>query len=504
MRKTTLALLLALFFFAAFAEAPAPALPHVVIAGFANRTGDDSFDTPSATATESLALTIRLLGSYEIVAPATAAPGLADKDLLPWCEGESVDYVLYGAIGAVKGGAQEYSLALFDRAKGKTTIRKTAKGTSVFDVFSCADTLTFAVIDAIAGRHVGFGSIAFEVANPGAEGQATVSLDGAKIAEGFGSIDRVVEGRHLVSVSWNAKGAKPKEIALVEIEVAEGECATVPVTLPAKAKSGAAAKAHQATGTNDGMAFVEGGAFTMGSDAGPANERPAREVTVASFWMGKTEVTQGDFGDVYGTIREASDFPMPKHGPSYPMMTWGWRDAIEYCNARSLKEGLTPAYDVTRDRVSWNQLADGYRLPTEAEWEYAAKGGINRDAFAYPGSDDVRMVAVTFKTANGNGLQTVASKKPNSLGLYDMGGNMYEWCWDRYAPYGQDGRKKEGIGMSNTSIVVRGGDSIHGNEDARCASRSYSPVSLNDGVNYEKNKSKYLGFRVVRSVIDEE
>ena len=502
MKKLAIALFLSIVSFTIFAAPPPVALPHVVISGFANRTGDESFDTPAATATESLALTIRLLGSYELVAPATASPGLADKDLLPWCEGESVDYVLYGSIGAVKGGAQEYSLALFDRAKGKTTIRKTAKGTSVFDVFSCADTLTFAVIDAIAGRHVGFGSIAFEVANTGAEGVTTVSLDGTKVAESLAPIDRVVEGRHLVSVTWTAKGAKPKEIALVEIEVTEGECATLPVTLPEIARARAAAKPTQAAGSNDNMVFVEGGTFTMGSDTGPLNERPAHEVTVDSFWMSATEVTQGDFIHVIGKLEENSSFPMSKHGARYPIMTINWMIAINYCNVRSLKEGLTPAYSIGKNGVSWNKLADGYRLPTEAEWEYAAKGGPHHDPFVYPGSDDVGEVAVTFKTSNGNGYSEVASRKPNTLGIYDMGGNMYEWCWDQYGRYRQSGLSQGKDNAKKQFISVRGGDSINGNDAARCTNRSWSPEDLWDGINYTTDKSKKMGIRVVRSVID--
>lgn len=497
----TLCLLLAC---ASFAQIPNVSLPHVAILGFANKTGDASFDTPAATATESLALTIRLLGSYEPVAPGTAPAATTDKDLLAWCEKESVDYVLYGTIASAKGGAQAYDLAVFDRAKGKTTIRKNAKGASIFDVFSNADTLTFAVIDAIAGRHVGFGSIAFELANSGsAEGKVTVLLDGAMIAETIAPIDRVVEGRHLVSVTWEAPGEKKREIALAEVEVAEGECATIAVTIPEKAKARAASKGTETAKASADMVFVEGGTFTMGSDTGPANERPAHEVTVGSFWMSATEVTQGDFLYVIGKLEENSSYPMSKHGGWYPIMTINWMIAINYCNVRSLKEGLTPAYSIGKNGVSWNRLADGYRLPTEAEWEYAAKGGPHHDPFVYPGSDDVGEVAVTFKTSNGNGYSEVASRKPNTLGIYDMGGNMYEWCWDQYGRYRQSGLSQGKDNAKKQFISVRGGDSINGNDTARCTNRSWSPEDLWDGINYTTDKSKKIGIRVVRSVIDE-
>jgi len=363
------------------------------------------------------------------------------------------------------------------------------------------------VIDAIAGRHVGFGSIAFEVANPGnAEGKATISLDGAKAAEGFDQIGRVVAGTHLVGVTWEAPEAKAKEIALVEINVAEGECAQVAVTIPevkkaqAKKTSQESDGASQGTSMGDAMVFVEGGTFTMGSDTGPLNERPAHEVTVGSYWMGKTEVTQGEFKKTMGYLPSAAAdklFSQKKIGDTYPVLLSSWLSAIEYCNARSLSEGYTPAYTIQKGHVTLDKLANGYRLPTEAEWEYAARGGINHDPFLYPGSDTAAEVAVTMQTANGNGYATVASRKPNSLGIHDMGGNVYEYCWDAYQSYASRLSDSE-------DRVIRGGDSLHGNALARCTARSFARKDLQDYNNdYKIDARRSIGFRVVRSVIDE-
>ena len=502
MKKTIFAAVFTVFACAAFAETSNVALPHVAIPGFANRTGDPSFDTPSTTATDSLALTIRLLGSYEIVSSESTPPTTTDKDLLVWCETESVDYVLYGSITAPKGGAQAYDLAVFDRAKGKTTIRKSARGASIFDVFSCADTLTFAVIDAIAGRHVGFGSIAFEVANPeNSEGKAIISLDGTKITEGFGQIDRVVEGNHLVSVKWEAAGAKPEEIALVEAAVAEGESATVSVVIPgsksSEAKRTPRTDRSRAGLQGDKMVLVEGGTFIMGSDTGPANERPAHEVTVASLYMAKTEVTQEEFEKLLGYLPKGLGmlkFAQKKIGSQYPVLLLNRFDAVEYCKKLSIREGYQPAYTVRKGKVTWDRLADGYRLPTEAEWEYAAKGGANHDAFLYPGSDDVTEVAIISKTANGNGYATIASKKPNSLGIFDMGGNAYEWCWDQFKSYN---------GFNYGNHVIRGGDSLHGIKEARCTARAGEWEGWNIK-EWDGNPSRNIGFRVVRSVMESE
>lgn len=469
-------------------------LPHIAITGFVNQTGDESFGTPAATATDSLTLTLRMLGSYLIVAADGVPQNPTDATLAEWCTAQSVDYLLYGSIAAQKGGTQSYSLSVFDRAKGKTTIKKAAKGSSIFNVFSASDTLTFAVIDAIAGRHVGFGSIAFEAAK--ATGTFRVTLDGIPAGDSLAQLDRVVEGSHLVSIKqMRDKGSR--EIFLSEIEVTEGETTTVTVEIPEETTRSRA----KAQGIETGLVFVEGGTFTMGSDSGPLDERPAHAVSIGSFWMSETEITQGDFKSTLGWM-ENGVFAQAKTGLRYPVLISAWSYAIDYCNARSAREGLTPAYTIKYDKVTWNRLANGYRLPTEAEWEYAAKGGTNHDGFIYPGSDDVAEVAIMAQTANGNGYATVGTKKPNSLGLYDMGGNVYEWCWDVYKGYRQTGGLSMEKAPSAPTRIIRGGDSLHGKTQVRCTARTFSRTNLWLGSGNNIDTSRNIGFRVVRSVME--
>ena len=139
------------------------------------------------------------------------------------------------------------------------------------------------------------------------------------------------------------------------------------------------------------MVRVEGGTFAMGNtlDGGNDDEKPVHQVTVSSFWMAKYEVTQREWREIMGNNPSYFD------GENRPVEQVSWLDAIDYCNKRSIRDGLTPCYARSGDTVTCNWQANGYRLPTEAEWEYAARGG--RDTVA--GSDDVDAAAGMMITA---------------------------------------------------------------------------------------------------------
>lgn len=123
-------------------------------------------------------------------------------------------------------------------------------------------------------------------------------------------------------------------------------------------------------GPRDGFVLVRGGTFQMGSTSGREDEKPVHSVTVSSFYMSKYEVTQAEYKAVMGKNPSDTRYGI---GDNYPVNNVSWYEAVEYCNKLSRKEGLTPVYSGSGDNIKLNINASGYRLPTEAEWEFAAR-----------------------------------------------------------------------------------------------------------------------------------
>ena len=170
-----------------------------------------------------------------------------------------------------------------------------------------------------------------------------------------------------------------------------------------------------------GFVSIPAGTFTKGSG------NTAYNVTLTKdFWMCDHEVTQAEYEAVMGSnpSRFTGD-------DSRPVETVGWLSAIAYCNARSTLEGLTPCYTFTYASAKCDFTADGYRLPTEAEWEYAARAGLT-GSLVWSGTSSSASVGdyAWYKDNSGNTTHPVKTKLPNAWGLYDMTGNVMEFCWD--------------------------------------------------------------------------
>lgn len=197
------------------------------------------------------------------------------------------------------------------------------------------------------------------------------------------------------------------------------------------------------------------------------------EVSVGSFLMQKTEVTQQLYFAVTGN--NPSEF----HGDKLPVTNISWYDALEFCNRLSVMQGLTPCYTKGMYDWEWNKNANGYRLPTEDEWEFAAD-----DGHKYSGSDSIDSVAWFYGNSNGKAHE-VATKSPNEKGVYDMSGNVYEWCWDPYSE-------------SSSYRSTRGG-SWYAIENDIYGGYRYCEVSYHDIYPPSIILDDHIGLRVVRS-----
>ena len=231
--------------------------------------------------------------------------------------------------------------------------------------------------------------------------------------------------------------------------------------------------------------------FVMGSPAdepGRGGDEDLHGVVITrAFLMSATEVTQDSWVAVMG------DNPAHFDGcGDCPVESVFWTEAAGYCNALSERDGLEPCYEIEAGRVAWAEGLDcgGYRLPTEAEWEYAARAGT-RTAY-HSGAAEADLARVGWYSGNSGGrTHPVAGKDPNAWGLYDMHGNVWEWVWDWYEDYGGDAEDPLGPPAGDFR-VTRGGSWDFGAGDCRAANRD----GYASGYRFD-----YLGLRPARSVI---
>jgi formylglycine-generating enzyme required for sulfatase activity len=237
------------------------------------------------------------------------------------------------------------------------------------------------------------------------------------------------------------------------------------------------------------LKLIPAGEFPMGSDEaddpGASNdEQPRHRVRITRpFYLGLTEVTQGQYRAVTG--QNPSHF---KGSDDLPVEQVSWNDAIAFCNKLSELEGVKPYYQFGAGAESGG---DGYRLPSEAEWEYACRAG-NSARYSF-GNDPAGLGDYAWFDGNsGNQTHPVGKKRSNGFGLFDMHGNVHEWCWDGYdAKYYEQSPADDPRGPSGAvDRVNRGGGWVGDPQDCRAAFRDWDPPG---------DRDSHLGFRLARA-----
>jgi formylglycine-generating enzyme required for sulfatase activity len=274
----------------------------------------------------------------------------------------------------------------------------------------------------------------------------------------------------------------------------------------------------------EGFSLIPAGPFTMGDSLDGLSDAPTRTVTLDAFYMGKYEVTKAEWDEVrtWGLSNGYTDLAAGSGKASnHPVHTISWYDMVKWCNARSQKEGLTPVYytngaqtiiyktgsvNVNNEQVKWT--ANGYRLPTEAEWEKAARGGLNgkrfpwgdtishsqanyraSSSYGYDSSGSVNNYHPSYITGSEPYTSPVGALDANGYGLHDISGNVWELCWDWYGSYTAGNQTNPRGVSSGIHRVARSGG---WDNDAYYSRIAYRNKSL------PTDKTNQIGFRVLR------
>jgi formylglycine-generating enzyme required for sulfatase activity len=342
---------------------------------------------------------------------------------------------------------------------------------------------------------------------------------------GFSKTIDLIIGTGVAPVSKSANVVQSAQLSspATQESVAMMDISSLSEATPSLA--GSSPKVSDTLKSKESFSLIPAGSFTMGDSLDGISDAPRRTVALDAYYISKYEVTKVEWDEVrtWALSNGYTDLAAGSGKASnHPVQSISWYDMVKWCNARSQKEGLTPVYyinnaqttvyktgsvDVTNAQVKWS--ANGYRLPTEAEWEKAARGGLSGKRFPwgntishsranYYATSDYKYDLTgnsyhhpSYKTGSEPYTSPVGAFAANGYGLYDMAGNVFEWCWDWHVKYSSGSQSNPRGATSGTYRVGRGGGWYIGAEECRVAYRdSGIPADWDSGV----------GFRVARSL----
>ncbi len=287
---------------------------------------------------------------------------------------------------------------------------------------------------------------------------ATIYIDGKEMGKTPRYINKVLIGQHRVRLVKEGYEECSELVSIAKDEHKQMKAAMDKKTEEMQLMEGTTTSNGQSerifmvNGVSFTMKLVEGGTFQMGGNDSDAdsNEKPVHSVTLNNYYIGETEVTQALWKAVMGSN------PSRFKGDNLPVEKVGWNDCQEFIRKLNQMTGKQ------------------FHLPTEAEWEYAARGGKTGKGYKYAGSNTIDNVAWYTQNTNDKGTKPVKTKSPNELGLYDMSGNVWEWCSDRYGNYSSGSQTNPQGPSSGSYRVLRGGSWSNGARYCRVSDRDFS------------------------------
>ena len=434
---------------------------------------DQIADILSSTVSANINLNLRLTGKYNVTDNNIIESTYSSDTIKYFSSKNNIDTAVYGEI-TNETDIYKLTYYIYNTESDSVDHQNCFILESVLDIFDCADKITENILSNLIKTPLSYGTLNII---PNSD---NISNYNFYINENL--IPYIKRPIKLLTGEYNLKIKTISNKIILDTNISIIKNKTSDVSIPSDTKE------------VDAFVFVNGGTFIMGTNDFK-DAKPEHNVTINDFYISKYEVTQSEYQDVIG---KNPSHPTYGIGPTYPVNYITWFDAIFFCNSLSLMKGLNPCYSGSGINIKCDFSANGYRLPTEAEWEYAAHGGSKSKGHKYSGSNNINEVAWYNENSNSKS-HPVGQKQPNELGLFDMSGNVWEWCWDYKGKYKAKNQNNPLGPKTGKFRVNRGGSWFDDDVIVLLTNRNRAYPTPNKYHYFPKEKYIYRGIRLVRS-----